>query len=168
MMKSQYTKSSFMFSYYYSRPYLKCQQPMKLIKGSSLSYPPVSLEFSTMATHSRTKGCQKRGAATEHTEKKAPRGRSTESAEEKPNAEEKAVEDAKADRADDTIENLLCKLADFSWYCCKTCGVVLQSTKSTNTCALISFTRKLLSGVLESVNSTASRSYCNTRKCGVL
>ena len=112
-MKSQYTKSSFTLRFYYSRPYLKCQQPMDWIKGSFLSYPPVSLEFSTMATHSRTKDCQKRGAATEHTEKKAPGGRATENAEEKPNAEEKAMEDAKADRANDTIENLLCKLADF-------------------------------------------------------
>ena len=113
-MKSQYTKSSFTFRFYHGRPYLKCQQPMNWIKGSSLSYPPVSLEFSTMATHSRTKDCQKRGAATEHAEKKVPGGRATENAEEKLNAETvQAMEDAKADRANDTIENQSCKLADF-------------------------------------------------------
>ena len=63
-----------------------------------------------MATHSRTKDCQKRGAATEHAQRKAPGGRPT-----LLDAETvQAMEDAKADRANDTIDNLFDKLAAFS------------------------------------------------------
>ena len=100
------------------------------------------LEFSRMAsTHSPTKApeatllqghpkchncsseCQKRGAATEHAERKPPGGRATEHAVKKapggrgtlkPYAQTlQAMEDAQADRANATVENLVFKLDDF-------------------------------------------------------
>ena len=70
-----------------------------------------SLEPSRMtSTNSRTKDCQKRGTATEHAERTRPGGRVIL----KPNAEVlQAMGDAQADRADDTMENLAFKLAEF-------------------------------------------------------
>ena len=75
------------------------------------------------SAHSRTKECQKRGTATEHAERKAPGGRATEHAEKKapggrgtlkPYAQtSQAMEDAQADGANDTVENLVFKLGDF-------------------------------------------------------
>ena len=62
-----------------------------------------------MATHSRTKDCQKRGTATQHAERNAPCGRPT-----LLDAETvQAMEDAKANRANYTIDNLLDNLAAF-------------------------------------------------------
>ena len=82
------------------------------------------LQFSRMAsTQRRTKEYQKRGTATEHAERKAPGGRATENAEKKapggrgtlkPYAQtSQAMEDAQADRANDTVEDLVFKLGDF-------------------------------------------------------
>ena len=72
--------------------------------------------------HSPTKECQKRGTATEHA-MQPQRGTATEHAERRtpgargilnPNAQTlQAMEDAQADRADNTTENLSFQLADF-------------------------------------------------------
>ena len=91
--------------------------------------------------HNRSSECQKRGTATEHAERKAPGGRATEHAEKKapgsrgtlkPYAQtSQAMEDAQADRANDTVQNWCSNWVIPSHSCCKTCGLgfgMLQST----------------------------------------